>query len=64
MITTVQSAISMSFLENLEEHIFKDEAGNGFLIQQELPFDSDNRLSLEEIEKYNERLKYMEEYGI
>jgi len=54
----------MSFLENLEEHIFKDEAGNGFLIQQELPFDSDNRLSLEEIEKYNERLKYMEEYGI
>ena len=54
----------MSFLENLEEHMFEDEAGNGFLIQQELSFDPDNRLSLEEIEKYNERLKYMEEYGI
>ena len=54
----------MSFLENLEESMFEDEAGNGFIIQDELPFDPDNKLKVEDIEKYSERLKYMEEYGI
>jgi hypothetical protein len=54
----------MSFLENLENSMFEDEAGNGFIIQEELPFDPDNKLKAEDIEKYSERLKYMEEYGI
>ena len=54
----------MSFLENLEESIFPEEAGNGEIIQDELPFEVEQRLSMEQIEKYNERLKYMEEYGI
>lgn len=56
--------LSMSFLENLEDYMFPEEAGNGELIQQELPLEPVERLSLQEIEKYNERLKYMEEYGI
>lgn len=54
----------MSFLENLEESMFRDEAGNGFIIQEELPFDPDSKLSLEDLDKYKERLKYMEDYGI
>jgi hypothetical protein len=54
----------MSFLENLEESLFPEEAGNGEIIQDELPIELEERLSIEQIEKYNERLKYMEEYGI
>lgn len=56
--------LSMSFLENLEESLFPEEAGNGEIIQDELPLEIEQRLSLEQIERYNERLKYMEEYGI
>jgi hypothetical protein len=54
----------MSFLENLEESLFPEEAGNGEIIQDELPIELEKRLSIEQIEKYNERLKYMEENGI
>jgi uncharacterized protein (DUF2249 family) len=54
----------MSFLENLEESSFPEEAGNGEIIQDELPIELEERLSIEQIEKYNERLKYMEENGI
>ena len=54
----------MSFLENLEESLFPEEAGNGEIIQDELPLEIEQRLSLEQIERYNERLKYMEDYGI
>jgi hypothetical protein len=54
----------MSFLENLEESLFPEEAGNGEIIQDELPIELEERLSIEQIEKYNERLKYMEENGI
>ena len=56
--------LSMSFLENLEESLFPKEAGNGEIIQDELPIELEERLSIEQIEKYNERLKYMEENGI
>ena len=56
--------LSMSFLENFEESLFPEEAGNGEIIQPELPLEVEERLSKEAIEKYNERLKYMEEYGI
>ena len=56
--------LSMSFLENLEESLFPEEAGNGEIIQDEMPFEIEERLSIEQIEKYNERLKYMEENGI
>ncbi len=56
--------LSMSFLENLEESLFPEEAGNGKIIQDEIPFEVEERLNKEAIEKYNERLKYMEEYGI
>ncbi len=56
--------LSMSFLENLEESLFPEEAGNGEIIQDELPIELEERLSIEQIEKYNERLKYMEENGI
>jgi uncharacterized protein (DUF2249 family) len=54
----------MSFLENLEESLFPEEAGNEEIIQDELPIELEERLSIEQIEKYNERLKYMEENGI
>jgi uncharacterized protein (DUF2249 family) len=54
----------MSFLENLEESLFPEEAGNGEIIQDELPVELEERLSIEQIEKYNERLKYMEDNGI
>ena len=54
----------MSFLENLENSLFPEEAGNGEIIQDELPIELEERLSIEQIEKYNERLKYMEENGI
>ena len=56
--------LSMSFLENLEESLFPEEAGNGEIIQNELPIELEKRLSIEQIEKYNERLKYMEDNGI
>ena len=56
--------LSMSFLENLEESLFPEEAGNEEIIQDELPIELEERLSIEQIEKYNERLKYMEENGI
>ena len=56
--------LSMSFLENLEESLFPEEAGNGEIIQDEMPFEIEERLNKEAIEKYNERLKYMEEHGI
>ena len=54
----------MSFLENLEATLFPEEAGNEEVIQDELPFEVEERLSKEALEKYNERLKYMEDYGI
>ncbi len=54
----------MSFLENFEDSLFPEEAGNGEIIQDELPIEIEQRLSLEQIERYNERLKYMEDYGI
>jgi hypothetical protein len=54
----------MSFLENFEESLFPEEAGNGEIIQDEIPFEVEERLNKEAIEKYNERLKYMEEHGI
>ena len=54
----------MSFLDNFEELLFPEEAGNGEIIQDEIPFEIEERLSREAIEKYNERLKYMEEHGI
>jgi len=54
----------MSFLENLEESLVPEERDNGEIIQDELPIEVEQRLSLEQIEKYNERLKYMEEHGI
>jgi len=56
--------LSMSFLDNLEATLFPEEAGNGEIVQDEIPFDIEERLSKESIEKYNERLKYMEEHGI
>jgi len=54
----------MSFLENLENSLFPEEAGNGEIIQLEIPFEYVDRLSLEQIERYQERLAYMEEHGI
>ena len=56
--------LSMSFLDNFEESLFPEEAGNGKIIQDEIPFEVEERLNKEAIEKYNERLKYMEEHGI
>jgi hypothetical protein len=56
--------LSMSFLDNLEATLFPEEAGNGEIIQNEIPFEIEERLNKEAIEKYNERLKYMEEHGI
>jgi hypothetical protein len=56
--------LSMSFLDNLEATLFPEEAGNGKIIQNEIPFEVEERLNKEAIEKYNERLKYMEEHGI
>jgi hypothetical protein len=54
----------MSFLDNLEATLFPEEAGNGEIIQDEIPFEIEERLNKESIEKYNERLKYMEDNGI
>lgn len=54
--------LSMSFLENLENTMFPEEAGNGELIQLALPLEP--IVTKEQLEYYNERLKYMEEYGI
>jgi hypothetical protein len=54
----------MSFLENLENAMFADEAGNGYLIQDKLPLEKKTTLTQETLDKYDERLKYMEEYGI
>jgi hypothetical protein len=50
----------MAFLENLENSLFPEESDT---------WDNEggtsiDRLSLEDIERYNERLKYMEEHGI
>ena len=56
--------LSMSFLDNLEATLFPEEAGNGEIIQDEIPFEIEERLNKEAIEKYNERIKYMEEHGI
>ena len=53
----------MPFLENLENSLFPEEAGNGKIIEQP-PFEYVDKLSLEEIERYRERLTYMEEHGI
>jgi hypothetical protein len=52
----------MSFLENLENSLFPEEAGNGEIIQT--PFEYIDKLSLEDLERYQERLSYMEEHGI
>ena len=54
----------MSFLDNFEESLFPEEAGHGEIVQDEIPFEIEERLNKEAIEKYNERLKYMEEHGI
>ena len=62
--TTVQPAINMGILDNLEATLFPEEEGNGEIIQDEIPFEIEERLSIEAIEKYNERLKYMEDNGI
>jgi hypothetical protein len=62
--TTAQPVINMGILDNLEASLFPEEAGNGEIIQDELPIKLEERLSIEQIEKYNERLKYMEENGI
>ncbi len=65
MLTTIaQPVVNMPFLDNLEESLFPEEAGNGEIIQDEIPFEIEERLSKDAIEKYNERLKYMEEHGI
>ena len=52
----------MSFLENLENYMFPEEAGNGELIQLTLPLEP--IVTKEQLEYYNERLKYMENHGI
>ena len=62
--TTAQLANNMGILDNLEASLFQEEAGNGEIIQDEMPFEVEERLNKEAIEKYNERLKYMEEHGI
>jgi hypothetical protein len=62
--TTVQPVINMGILDNLEASLFPEEAGNGEIIQDEMPIELEERLSIEQIEKYNERLKYMEDNGI
>ncbi len=62
--TVLRYNLSMSFLENLENSLFPEEAGNGEIIQPEIPFEYVDRLSLEQIERYQERLAYMEEHGI
>ncbi len=62
--TTAQLANNMGILDNLEASLFPEEAGNGEIIQDEIPFEVEERLNKEAIEKYNERLKYMEEHGI
>jgi len=54
----------MGILDNLEATLFPEEAGNEKIIQDEIPFEIEERLNKEAIEKYNERLKYMEEHGI
>ena len=54
----------MGILDNLEATLFPEEAGNGEIIQPEIPFEYVDRLSLEQIERYQERLAYMEEHGI
>ena len=65
MLTTIAQVVNnMSFLDNFEESLFPEEAGNGEIIQDEIPFEIEERLNKEAIEKYNERLKYMEEHGI
>jgi hypothetical protein len=64
LITIAQPVNNMSFLDNFEESLFPEEAGNGEIIQEEIPFEIEERLNKEAIEKYNERLKYMEEHGI
>ena len=65
MLTTIAQVVNnMSFLENLENSLFPEEAGNGEIIQPEIPFEYVDRLSLEQIERYQERLAYMEEHGI
>ena len=55
--------IQMAFLDNLEATLFPEEAGNGEIIEQP-PSEYVDRLSLEQIERYQERLAYMEEHGI
>ena len=65
MLTTIAQVVNnLSFLDNFEESLFPEEAGNGEIIQDEIPFEIEERLNKEAIEKYNERLKYMEEHGI
>ena len=55
---------SMAILDNFEESLFPEEAGNGEIIQPEIPFEYVDKLSMEQIEPYQERLSYMEEHGI
>jgi hypothetical protein len=54
----------MAILDNFEESLFPEEAGNGEIIQPEIPFEYVDKLSMEQIERYQERLSYMEEHGI
>jgi hypothetical protein len=62
--TIAQPAVNMGILDNFEASLFPEEAGNGEIIQDEIPFEIEERLNKEVIEKYNERLKYMEDNGI
>jgi hypothetical protein len=54
----------MSFLENLEESMFPEEAGNGEVIQDEIPFKLEERLSIDQIERYNQKIKDSQDYAI
>jgi hypothetical protein len=53
----------LSFLENLEESMFHDSEGNGEIVDNKL-VDRQDMLTSEDVEKYSERLRYMEENGI
>ena len=62
LITIAQPVVNMPFLDNLEESLFPEEAGNGELVQ--LAFLTEPLVTKEQVEHYKERLKYMEEHGI
>ena len=47
--TIVQLVINMGILDNLEATLFPEEAGNGEIIQDEIPFEIEERLNKEAI---------------